>query len=101
MKSYPDPRAALQDAMRLAAGMTYKLAAAGVSKGGAKAVIAVPAGLDREQRPDLLRRYGKLVRSLGGLYLTGPDVGASAADMDIIAETGAPYVFGRTTDAGG
>jgi leucine dehydrogenase len=38
---------------------------------------------------------------LGGLYYTGPDVGTSSSDMNIIAETGSPYVFGRTPDAGG
>jgi leucine dehydrogenase len=101
MKSYPDPRAALEDAMRLAAGMTYKFASSGIPKGGAKAVIDIPADLDPQLRPALLRRYGALVRQLGGLYSTGPDVGTSAADMNVIAETGAPYVFGRTPEAGG
>ncbi|MDR7437000.1 MAG: Glu/Leu/Phe/Val dehydrogenase family protein [Armatimonadota bacterium] len=38
---------------------------------------------------------------LGGLYYTGPDVGTSSEDMDIVAETGAPYVFGRTVAAEG
>jgi leucine dehydrogenase len=41
------------------------------------------------------------VRQLGGLYYTGPDVGTSSSDMNLIAETGSPYVFGRTPDAGG
>ncbi len=101
MKSYPDQQAALQDAMRLASGMTYKFAASGIPKGGAKAVIDIPADLDPQLRPGLLRRYGTLVRQLGGLYSTGPDVGTSATDMDIIAETGSPYVFGRTAESGG
>ena len=52
-------------------------------------------------RPALLRRYGAMVRQLGGLFQTGPDVGTTSADMDIIAETGAPYIFGRTRSAGG
>lgn len=101
MKSYPSVRAALQDAMRLAEGMTYKFATPGMPFGGGKAVISVPAGLERESRSALLRRYGALIHQLGGLFSTGPDVGTSPADMDIIAETGAPYVFARTPAAGG
>ncbi len=101
MKSYPDLRAALQDAFNLAAGMTYKFAAANLPYGGGKAVIAIPPDLDPQARPELLRRYGRLIHQLGGLFLTGPDVGTSAADMDVIAETGAPYIFCRTHAAGG
>jgi len=33
--------------------------------------------------------------------MTAPDVGTSSADMDLIAETGAPYIFGCTPAAGG
>jgi len=42
MKSYPDVQAALQDALRLAEGMTYKFATPGMPWGGGKAVIAIP-----------------------------------------------------------
>jgi leucine dehydrogenase len=42
-----------------------------------------------------------MVQKLGGLFYTGPDVGMSSTDMDIISETGSPYVFGRTLEAGG
>jgi leucine dehydrogenase len=101
MKSYSDLQAALQDAFRLAAGMTYKFAVPGIRQGGGKAVIAIPPELDSQSRAALLRRYGALVHQLGGLYLTGPDLGTSSTDMDIIAETGAPYVFGCTPAAGG
>jgi len=101
MKSYPDVQAALQDALRLAAGMTYKFAVPGIPWGGGKAVIAIPPNFDPQSRPALLRRYGALVHQLGGLFSTGPDVGTSSADMDIIAETGAPYIFARTPAAGG
>jgi glutamate dehydrogenase/leucine dehydrogenase len=101
MKPYPDTPSALRDALRLAAGMTYKFAVPGFPYGGGKAVIAVPHDLDRRTRPALLRRYGALIRQLGGLYYTAPDVGTSSTDMDIVAETGDPYVFARTPAAGG
>ncbi len=101
MKPYASVQAALQDAMRLAAGMTYKFATPGMPFGGGKAVIAIPADFEAQSRPALLRRYGALIHQLGGLFSTGPDVGTSPADMDIIAETGAPYIFARTPAAGG
>ncbi len=101
MKSYPDLREAVRDALRLAASMTYKFALANFPRGGAKGVIALPPDFDPSARQDLLRRYGALIHQLGGLYETGPDVGTSPTDMDIIAETGAPYVFCRTPENGG
>lgn len=101
VKTYPTVEDAIYDAQRLAEGMTFKFAAAGMARGGGKAVIAVPPGLDVAARDDLLRRYGALIHQLGGLFACGADVGTSARDMDIIAETGAPYVFGRTPERGG
>jgi leucine dehydrogenase len=101
MKVYPDLRSAIDDAMRLAEGMTYKWAMTELERGGGKAVIALPGPLDDEARAGLLRRYGAMVHQLGGLFMTGPDVGTGPEDMDVIAETGSPYIFGRTAGAGG
>ena len=101
MTSYPDVQAALLDALRLSEGMTFKFAASGLPFGGAKAVVAVPGNLERESRMALLRRYGTLIKQLGGLFRTGPDVGTTPEDMDVIAATGAPYIVSRTVEAGG
>ena len=101
MKTYPDLEAAVQDALNLAESMSYKFATIGFPCGGGKAVIALPAQFDAQARPGVLRRYGTLIHQLGGLFQCGADVGTSPADMDIIAETGAPYVFSRTPQAGG
>lgn len=101
MQCYPDLQAALADVLRLSAGMTYKYAVPGFPRGGGKAVIRVPADLEPGARGALLRRYGELIGELGGMFWTGPDVGTSSADMDVIAEAGAPYVFCRTPEAGG
>ncbi len=98
---YADGDAALRDALRLAEGMTYKWAAAGFPRGGGKGVLAVPPDLDPRIRPALLRQYGSLIRELSGRFWTGADFGTSAEDMDVIAETGAPYVFSRTPAHGG
>jgi leucine dehydrogenase len=101
MKTYPGLDAAVRDALRLSEAMTYKFAVPGLPFGGGKAVIALPDGFDPAARPALLRRYGGLVRQLGGVYRTAPDVGTSSADMDVVAETAAPFVFGRPPASGG
>lgn len=101
MKAYPNLAAAVADAHNLAVSMTYKFAVAGMDRGGGKAVIALPPHFDPQTRPHLLRRYGQLIRRLGGYFETGPDVGTSPADMDLIAQTGAPHVFCRTEANGG
>lgn len=101
MKGYATLGEAFEDAFRLSAGMTYKFAVPDLGRGGGKAVIVVPDGMPAQERPDLLRRYGALIQQLGGLFYTGPDVGTSAADMDVIAETGHPYIFCRSPESGG
>lgn len=101
MKSYPDVKSALLDAMRLAKGMAYKFAVPDMPWGGAKAVIAVPPDFPSRSREGLLHRYGTMIHQLGGWFSTGPDVGTCSADMDVIAETGAPHVFACTPEAGG
>ncbi len=101
IKSYGTPRDALQDALRLSEAMTLKYAVADFPRGGGKCVIAPPENFDQAGRQALLLRYGSLVKSFGGTFETGPDVGSSPADMDIIGETGAPHVFCRTPERGG
>lgn len=101
MKPYPNQDEALLDALRLSRGMTYKFAVPGISRGGGKAVVSIPEDMKAVARAALLKRFGGLVQQLGGLFYTGPDVGTSAEDMDIISESGAPYVFCRTKEAGG
>jgi leucine dehydrogenase len=79
---FPSEQEALRDVLRLAKGMTYKAAAAGLDLGGGKAVIiGDPRRLKSEE---LLRAYGRFVESLGGRYITAEDVGTSRDDMDII-----------------
>ncbi len=101
MKPYPHLDAALEDVLRLSQGMTYKFAAPGLPFGGAKAVLVVPTELEPEDRPGLLSRYGQMIADLDGAFLTGPDVGTSPHDMDVIAETAGARVFCRTPEAGG
>jgi leucine dehydrogenase len=99
MKVYASPAEALLDATRLAAGMTAKFAVAGLPFGGGKAVIAVPSLPAGEERRALLHRYGRLVCSLGGNYLTGCDMNTTPADLDVVAEV-CPHVFGNSAGSG-
>jgi leucine dehydrogenase len=101
MKRYAGLANAVADALRLSEAMTYKFAVAGFPAGGGKAVIAVPPDLTADARRGLLLRYGRLLRQLSGLFETGPDVGTSSEDMDIIAQTGQQHVHALTTAAGG
>ncbi|MBA2383616.1 MAG: Glu/Leu/Phe/Val dehydrogenase [Actinobacteria bacterium] len=100
LKTYATPADALEDAMRLSAGMTRKLAVLGLPCGGGKAVLAVPTVPDGAERRRLLERYGDLVASLGGSFVTGPDVNTRDADMDVIGER-SPHVFCRSVERGG
>jgi glutamate dehydrogenase/leucine dehydrogenase len=99
MRVYPAPADGLADAMRLSGAMTWKMAGAGMPRGGGKAVLAVPELPTGEPRRRLLRRYGELVASLGGSYRTAGDMNISPADLDVVAET-CPWVYG-TTGRGG
>src|ERR1051326_61197 len=88
---------ALTDALRLARGMTYKNALAGLQVGGGKSIILRDGkAADREQ---LFRAHGRMVNTLAGKYITAEDVGTSPADMEyILKET--PYVGGLQDRAG-
>jgi leucine dehydrogenase len=100
MKVYASPSEALQDGLRLAGGMTRKLAVAGLPCGGGKAVLAVPELLNGDARRSLMERYGDLIAALGGTYVTGPDVNTGEADMDAIGSR-TRYVFCRSSANGG
>jgi leucine dehydrogenase len=80
---YPDADAAFEDAARLAEGMSYKNALAGLPFGGGKAVLRYPEG--EFDRGALVRAFGRAVEGLNGLYVTAEDVGTSVADMQEVA----------------
>src|SRR5699024_11772367 len=65
---YKTEEEALNDALRLAKGMTYKYAAAGLNIGGGKAVIIGDPKKDKSEA--LFRAFGRYVESLGGRYIT-------------------------------
>ena len=80
--NYATDDEAIVDALRLARGMTYKNAVAGLNLGGGKSVII---GDNKTTHRELLfRAHGRFVESLGGRYITAEDVGTSTADMDFV-----------------
>jgi leucine dehydrogenase len=79
---YRNEADALEDVLRLARGMTFKAAAAGLDLGGGKAVIiGNPMRLGSEE---LFRAYGRFLDTLQGRYITAEDVGTRGEDMDTI-----------------
>lgn len=98
MWRYPDSGAAATDALRLARGMTYKNAMAGLPIGGGKAVIIGDA--KTQKTPALFRALGRAIEQLGGRYITAEDVGTSPDDMQHVREK-TRYVAGLSGDFGG
>ncbi len=80
--NYASEKEAVIDALRLARGMTYKAAAAGLNLGGGKSVIwGDNRTADREM---IFRAHGRVVESLKGRYITAEDVGTSPDDMEFV-----------------
>ncbi|CAN5877952.1 leucine dehydrogenase [soil metagenome] len=79
---YDTDDAAFIDALRLARGMTYKAAVAGLAHGGGKSVIIRPKG--KFDRVALFRAFGKFINDLRGHYITAEDSGTGLEDMEII-----------------
>ncbi|WP_225847009.1 Glu/Leu/Phe/Val dehydrogenase dimerization domain-containing protein [Streptomyces sp. HPF1205] len=96
--AYASDDEAVEDAINLSRGMSYKNALAGLDLGGGKAVIiGDPETLKTEE---LLLAYGRCVASLGGRYVTACDVGTYVADMDVVARENR-WTTGRSPEHGG
>lgn len=82
---------ALEDVLRLAKGMTYKAAIAGVGLGGGKSVII--ADPKKNKTPQMLLAFGAAVEALGGQYICAEDVGCTTEDVKIVRKA-TQYVVG-------
>ncbi|SFX04460.1 leucine dehydrogenase [Thermoactinomyces sp. DSM 45891] len=82
MWTYATEEEAMEDALRLARGMTYKAAAAGLNLGGGKTVLIGDPKKDKSE--ELFRSLGRYIEGLNGRYITAEDVGTSVEDMDLI-----------------
>ena len=98
LSTYESEAAAVDDVMRLARGMTYKAALAGLPHGGGKAVIMLPKG--PFDRAALFTAFGRAVDSLGGRYITTEDSGTSPDDMEHVRKA-TRHVVGLPRSRGG
>lgn len=87
-RGYRDLAAAMREAAALAQAMTRKTALAGLTAGGAKAVVLAHPGLDRRRA---FVRLGEFVAELGGLFRTAGDLGTTSEDLAAMASA-CPYV---------
>jgi leucine dehydrogenase len=98
MYPYKSEQEAVVDVLRLARGMTYKAAVAGLNLGGGKAVIIGDPKKDKSER--LFRALGRFIEGMGGRYITAEDAGTSMRDMEYMRmETN--YVVGISRSLGG
>lgn len=79
---YDKEEDAVVDALRLARGMTYKAALAGLAHGGGKSVIIRPK--THFDRVALFRAFGHFLEDLRGHYITAEDSGTGLEDMEVI-----------------
>ena len=101
MWTYTSDEDALNDALRLSRGMTYKAAVAGLNLGGGKAVILGNPKTDKSEA--LFRAMGRFIETLGGTYITAEDVGTTVEDMVAVRKetrwvTGLPRNLGSSGD---
>lgn len=98
MWPYASEAEAVEDALRLSRGMTYKAAVSGLNLGGGKAVIIGDPKKDKSEA--LFRAYGRFIESLNGRYISAEDVNINVNDVDhIYTETN--YVCGVDKAHGG
>ncbi len=93
---YASLQAALEDALRLSQGMSYKNALAGLPFGGGKGVIIDTGSANRAA---LFEAHARQVDRLGGLHITAEDVGTTVADMETMRRI-TPHIAGLSSGAG-
>ncbi len=96
--NYASEEEALQDALRLSRGMTFKNAVSGLNLGGGKAVIIGDANKIKSEA--FFRRFGQFIDSLGGKYITAEDVNMTTQDIENIARE-TKYITGMPQEKGG
>src|SRR5690625_128005 len=97
MWPYETEAEALEDALRLSKGMTYKNAAAGLALGGGKTVIIRDSKKDKH--PDMLKALGHCNEGLNGQYITAEDVGTTVEYMEHSHEV-TDHVAGTSPETG-
>lgn len=99
MRPYASESEAVEDVMRLAEGMTYKNAIAGLDLGGGKACIIADSRMT-EGRHALFQKFGACLNALAGRYISAEDMGTSVADVMAMREV-SKHVAGIDPKEGG
>ena len=99
MRPYASESEAVEDVMRLAEGMTYKNAIAGLDLGGGKACIIADPRMT-EGRQQLFRKFGECLNALAGRYISAEDMGTSVSDVMAMREN-SKHVAGIDPTQGG
>ena len=100
--NYATEEEAVFDVLRLARGMTYKSACAGLNLGGGKSVIIgdpIVLRKDMVRREAFFRAFGRFVEGLAGRYITAQDSNTLTQDMGYINQE-TDYVVGLAHKSG-
>ncbi len=99
MRPYQNESQAIEDALRLSEGMTYKSSLAGLNLGGGKScLIADPAM--KEGRREMFLKFADCLNHLAGRYITAEDMGTSVADVMVMRER-TKFAAGFAREQGG
>lgn len=99
MRLYADEAQALEDALRLSEGMTYKNALAELPIGGGKSVMIADPQM-KEGREKLFEQFGRCLNYLAGRYITAEDMGTSVQDVASMRKH-SKYAAGFSREEGG
>jgi glutamate dehydrogenase/leucine dehydrogenase len=95
LMEYQDTQEQIKDALRLAQGMTFKNAAAGLNHGGAKTTVNLKKIKDRKQA---YFHLGRMINLLDGIYICAGDIGTTIEDL-LNLNGGTSYVAGIKLDS--
>jgi len=99
MRLYQDEGQALDDALRLSEGMTYKSSMAGLDLGGGKSVLVADPSMSQGRR-EMFQQFAHCLNYLGGRYITAEDMGTSVEDVMVMREI-TKFAAGFAVEQGG
>lgn len=99
MRIYQNESQALDDALRLSEGMTYKSSIAGLDLGGGKCCMLVDPNIKNGRR-ELFLKFGECLNNLNGRYITAEDMGTCVDDVMIMREV-SRFAAGFAREKGG
>ena len=99
MRIYESESQALDDALRLSEGMTYKSSLAGLDLGGGKSCLIADPNM-KEGRREMFLQFAECLNHLAGRYITAEDMGTSVADVMTMREV-TKYAAGFAKEQGG